>query len=345
MAQATASESGKSDTNTAASSADEAQPQSYSDLVSTLPARGGWVSLVQYQNYWLNPGRLQHIIPVKELYKPRADDILLATYLKCGTTWLKALAFAITTRGLHHHHHHAGGAADDDHPLLTVHPQEAVPHLEVHTPGRALADIETLPSPRLLGTHLPLSLLPPAVASTCRRVVYLCRQPKDVFVSLWHFVNGMRGGRSPVAEMDAALGMFCEGVSPFGPVWEHYLEYWKASLARPEQVLFMRYEEMVADPVRAVKTLAGFFAVPFTEEEDRAGVPEEIVRLCSFETLSGLESNRTGDLDCGDNTVIGKSTFFRKGKVGDWENHMTREMGKKVDDVFEEKLKGSGLVF
>lgn len=340
MAQAAASESSKTPT----SAADEAEPKSYSDLVSTLPARGGWVSLVQYQNYWLNPGRLQHIIPVKELYKPRADDIILATYLKCGTTWLKALAFAITTRG---RRHHAGD--DGGHPLLTVHPQEAVPHLEVHTPGQGLADIERLPSPRLLGTHLPLSLLPPAVVSASGsgsgcRVVYLCREPKDVFVSLWHFVNGMRGGRSPV-EMDAALGMFCEGVSPFGPVWEHYLEYWKESLVRPEQVLFMRYEEMVADPVRAVKTLAGFFAVPFTEEEERGGVPEEIVRLCSFETLSGLESNRTGDLDCGDNTVIGKSTFFRKGKVGDWENHMTKEMGKKVDDVFEEKLKGSGLVF
>ena len=317
-------------------------PKSYSDLVSTLPARRGWVSLVQYQNYWLNPGRLQHIIPVKELYKPRADDIILATYLKCGTTWLKARAFAITTR-----HAFAADAGDVGHPLLTVHPQEAVPHLEVHTPGQGLADIEKLPSPRLLGTHLPLSLLPPAVVATSGsgcRVVYLCRQPKDVFVSLWHFVMDMRGGRSPV-EMDAALSMFCEGVSPFGPVWEHYLEYWKESLARPEQVLFMRYEEMVSDPVRAVKTLADFFAVPFTEGEERAGVPEEIVRLCSFETLSGLENNRTGDLDCGDNTVIGKSTFFRKGKVGDWENHMTKEMGKKVDDVFQDKLKGSGLVF
>ncbi|NP_001150618.1 flavonol 4-sulfotransferase isoform X1 [Zea mays] len=338
MAQA-ASGSSKIDTKAPTSADEAAQPKSYGDLVSTLPARGGWVSLVQYQNYWLNPGRLQNIIPVKELYKPRADDIVLATYLKCGTTWLKALAFAITTRG---RHHQAFAAAD--HPLLTVHPQEAVPHLEVHTPGQGLADIERLPSPRLLGTHLPLSLLPPAVATSGCRVVYLCRQPKDVFVSLWHFVKGMRGGRSPV-ELDAALAMFCEGVSPFGPVWEHYLEYWKESLARPERVLFLRYEEMVADPVRAVRTLAGFFAVPFTDEEEGRGVPEEIVRLCSFEMLSGLESNRTGDLDCGDNTVIGKSTFFRKGKVGDWENHLTKEMGKKVDAVFEDKLQGSGLVF
>lgn len=344
MAPQTASEYSKTEsTKTPTSAADEAHAQpksSYSDLVSTLPARGGWVSLVQYHDYWLNPGRLQHIIPVKELYKPRADDIILATYLKCGTTWLKALAFAITTRG----RHRAAFAAASDHPLLTVHPQEAVPHLEVHTPGQGLADIERLPSPRLLGTHLPLSLLPPAVSTAGCRVVYLCRQPKDVFVSLWHFVRDMRGGRSPV-DMDAALSAFCEGVSPFGPVWEHYLEYWKESLARPEQVLFMRYEEMAADPVGAVKTLAGFFAVPFTEEEERGGVPEEIVRLCSFEMLSGLESNRTGDLDCGDNTVIGKSTFFRKGKVGDWENHMTQEMGNKVDHVLEEKLKGSGLVF
>ncbi|CAN6292055.1 unnamed protein product [Urochloa humidicola] len=51
------SESSKSDTKT---SSDEAPPESYGDL----PTRGGWVKpLVLYQNYWLNPERLKHIIP------------------------------------------------------------------------------------------------------------------------------------------------------------------------------------------------------------------------------------------------------------------------------------------
>ncbi|KAG2536112.1 cytosolic sulfotransferase 18-like [Panicum virgatum] len=334
MAQAP-SESSKSDTK---SLADESPPRSSSDLVSTLPRRGGWAKpLVLYRNYWLNPERLKHIIPVKERFKPHRDDIILATYPKCGTTWLKALAFTVTTRGRH--------ALAAGHPLLTGrHPQEVVAHLEVPTPAGDLAGIDKMPSPRLLATHLPLSLLPPAVAASGCRVVYLCRQPKDAFVSWWYFANQMHKGPSPI-KFDEALSMFCEGFSPFGPFWEHYLEYWKERLARPEQVLFLRYEEIASDPVEVVRTLAGFFAVPFTQEEERRGVPEEVVRLCSFDMLSGLEHNQAGDVARGDSIVVGKSMFFRKGKVGDWENHMSKEMAKKLDDVIEDKFKGSGLVF
>lgn len=316
--------------------ADETPPKSHSDL----PTRGGWARpLVLYQNYWLNPERLKHIIPVKEHFKPRSDDIILATYPKSGTTWLKALAFAITTRSRH--------AFAGNHPLLTGgrHPQEVVAHLEVPNPAaRDLADIEKLPSPRLLATHLPLSLLPPAVATCGCRVVYLCRQPKDALISWWHFVNSMHKGSSSI-EFDDALGMFCEGFSPFGPFWEHYLEYWKQSQVRPQQILFLKYEEIVSDPVEVVKKLADFFDVPFTEEEERIKVPAEVVRLCSFEMLSGLEHNQNGHVARGDNIVIGKSMFFRKGEVGDWKNHMSEEMGKKLDDVVEDKLKRSGLVF
>ncbi|KAK7861577.1 flavonol 3-sulfotransferase [Quercus suber] len=32
-----------------------------------------------------------------------------------------------------------------------------------------------------------------------------------------------------------AFELFCEGVSPFGPYWDHLLGYWKASLNSPEK--------------------------------------------------------------------------------------------------------------
>ena len=43
---------------------------------------------------------------------------------------------------------------------------------------------------------------------------------------------------------------------------------------RPQKVLFLKYEEIVSDPVKVVKSLAGFFYVPFIEEEERGGVPQ-----------------------------------------------------------------------
>ncbi|KAF7025442.1 hypothetical protein CFC21_037614 [Triticum aestivum] len=143
-------------------------------------ARGVYV---MYQGCWLRPRAMQSVKLVQEHFKARPDDTLLATFPKCGTTWLKALAFTITNRFDH-------AATNDTHPLLTRHPQDLVPFLEM--PYRQLhpiADLEKLASPRLLATHMPITLLPPCMSSLSCRVVYLFRDPKDVFVSLWQFSN------------------------------------------------------------------------------------------------------------------------------------------------------------
>ena len=101
---------------------------------------------------------------------------------------------------------------------------------------------------------------------------------------------------------------------------------------------------MISEPVKHVIRLASFLGVPFSTKEEDDGVPEEVVRLCSFEKLSGLRINQAGEIIRFDDIVFDKSAFFRKGVVGDWVNHMSEEMGRKIDCVMEEKLKGSGLV-
>uniref|UniRef100_A0ACD5YD98 Uncharacterized protein n=1 Tax=Avena sativa TaxID=4498 RepID=A0ACD5YD98_AVESA len=308
------------------------------DFISTLPTRGGWSTpLIQYNKYWHRPHVLSETLRVQDTFRPRADDIILVTQPKCGTTWLKALAFTITSRAR---------LSFADHPLLTRHPQHLVQFIEMPDPHIiGHAHVDALPSPRLLATHLPLfSLLPHEMSSGdgCRcRIVYLCRDPKDALVSRWHFERKVDGYHM---ELEEALAMFCEGVSECGPFWDHCLEYWKESLARPDKVLFLKYEEIMADPVRAVRKLAGFLGAPFSEEEESSGVPREVVRLCSFETLTGLPVNQAGGVDHG-NFYMPNSAFFRKGVTGDWANHMSREMGEKLDLVVREKLQGSGLSF
>ncbi|KAL6858982.1 hypothetical protein ACP4OV_017984 [Aristida adscensionis] len=308
---------------------------------STLPTRDGWWRpFVLFQGCWLTPQSFTSAALVQAHFRPRPDDTILATFPKCGTTWLKALAFAVANRS----RHPVVAGAGDGHPLLSHHPQDLVPFLEL--PERAVhpvAQLEALPSPRLLSTHLPHALLPSSAAALGCRVVYLCREPKDVLVSTWYYINKV----SPdfFIEFDRAFDFFCEGVSLYGPFWEHYLGYWKRSVQDPDRVLFLKYDEMMADPCKHVEMLAEFLRVPFTDEEVDAGVVEEVVRLCSFENLKSLPVNSSGVSDRIGGLPMENSSFFRSAKVGDWRNHFTEEMAKKLDCIMEEKLKGSGLSF
>ncbi|KAJ1269934.1 hypothetical protein BS78_06G016000 [Paspalum vaginatum] len=307
------------------------------DVAAALPTREGWSTpLTLYKNCWLRRPALNGFMLVQDNFKPRSDDIILATHPKSGTTWLKALAFTIANRSSYDF---------ADHPLHAKNPQKLVPYIEFEAVRGDLDYIETIPSPRLLSTHLPLSLLPPSLSTIGCRIVYLCREPKDAFVSRWHFDNKMSKGNYPI-NLDEAFAMFCEGCSPFGPFWDHYLQYWKESLLRRQEVLFLKYEELVLDPVKVVLKLADFIGVPFTQEEESSGVVEKVVKLCSFKELSSQGTNQTGGVErAGGNIFIQTSSLFRKGKVGDWVNTMSKEMGEKLDILVEEKFKGSGLMF
>ncbi|GMH01813.1 hypothetical protein Nepgr_003652 [Nepenthes gracilis] len=313
--------------------------QKCKDLLSSLPKEKGWVLtyLYQYQGFWHTSRQLQGVVACQKHFQARPTDILLATTPKSGTTWLKAILYATANRTRHH-------ANSQTHPLLTHNPHELVPFLElkVYSDGDRVPDISSLPPPRLFSTHLPVHSLPESVKDSedCK-LVYLCRNPKDTFISLWHFTNNLRPqnlGSLPLVE---AFERFCRGVSLYGPFWDHVLGYWRESLEKPRKVFFLKYEDMNDRPAFHLRRLAEFLGCPFSVGEETAGVVEQIVELCSFDKLSTLEVNRSGRLSSGEEN----KAFFRKGKVGDSANYLTREMIERFDSISEEKFLGCGLRF
>ncbi|RVW97033.1 Cytosolic sulfotransferase 15 [Vitis vinifera] len=198
----------------------------------------------QYQGCWI-----QGIISFHRNFHAKATDLLLCTLPKSGTTWLKALAFSIANR-----YHYAPAQT----PLHTSSPRALVPCCKFHLfeNDQNSINLDGLPSPRIFATHAPYSLLPHSVKDSNCRIVYICRNPLDHFISHWHFVDSI-GTQSPgdvkATSYEDALVMFCEGVNAFGPIWDHVLGYWKESKERPDKVLFLTYEDLKEDAIPHIK--------------------------------------------------------------------------------------------
>nr|KJB44465.1 hypothetical protein B456_007G254800 [Gossypium raimondii] len=132
------------------------------------------------------------------------------------------------------------------------------------------------------------------------------------------------------------------------------ISFW-ASQERSSKILFLQYEYLKEDINSHLKKLAMFLGVPFTEEEEKQGVVEEIAKICSFENMKDLEVNKKGMQTFGypQETFSRKTktfevpceAFFRKAKMGDWSNYLTPFMVERLEKLIKEKLENSGLTF
>ncbi|KAI9105083.1 hypothetical protein K1719_022799 [Acacia pycnantha] len=310
--------------------------QEFQDLIATLPTELDKFGneLCQYQGFWFPKTRIKGILKCHNQFQARDSDIFLATSPKSGTTWIKALIFAITNRNKH----------NPTSPIINNNPHALVPFLEHLLQDENKSNSSSFLSsslPMILATHIPYVLLPGSMKQSRCKIVYLGRNPKDLFVSYWHFMSKVKPESQGCRSLEDSFEEFCQGVSFYGPFWDQMLGYYKESLERPWKILFLTFEELKNDPVTTVKQLAEFIGYGFSEVEENGDVVDNILKLCSFENLSCLEVNRTESSRFG---FVNK-LFFRRGEVGDWKNLLTVDMTKRFDSIIQEKLEKHGLKF
>lgn len=315
-------------------------PSKYSDIVSALPVRNDWkfMPLHQYEGHWYFTIFLDSVLDAQKKFQAHSNDIIVSTYPKTGTHWLKALTFAIATRTIY---------PISETPLLTNSPNDLIPHIEFEA-NQTENYTRNPEKSSLLSTHISYNSLPSSIKTKGCKIVYLCRDPKDVLVSTWHYFRGRLPegiDKDEFATFDDAYNAFCEGITFVGPYWDHVSGYWKAHQENPDKVLFLRYEDLKNDTVCNVKKLAEFLECPFSPEEESEGVINEIIRLCSFENMKNLKVTKEGCY--GKNTAFQtkNSLIYRKGGSGDWKNYFSEELGARLDQIVEGKLSGSGYSF
>lgn len=70
------------------------------ELILSLPKVKGWrtPNLYLFQRFWCQPKEIQAVISAQTHFEAHDSDVIIATIPKSGTTWLKALVFAIVNR-------------------------------------------------------------------------------------------------------------------------------------------------------------------------------------------------------------------------------------------------------
>ncbi|KAH7836092.1 hypothetical protein Vadar_032624 [Vaccinium darrowii] len=165
--------------------------------------------LCQFQGFWFAPSFLLGTQKLLKQFKPLPNDVILASFPKTGTTWLKSILYSILNRS----------SIDE---LTRNHPQLLVPQLELQVYGPDAISDPLFPSldpsspNRIFSTHLPYQIFRETVNSSDCRVVYIARNPKDTLVSGWHFLNTMETAKSSPLPIDESVDMFCEGKGKVG---------------------------------------------------------------------------------------------------------------------------------
>ena len=259
-------------------------------------------------------------------------DICLLTYPKCGTMWMQELITLVKS------------GFDFEKTQTTPVPRRAfildllflldLLRKDGLPIDKMFDDMEKLPPPRLVVSHLPFTLLPDDLFDKCK-VVFCLRNPKDTAVSKYNFEKLIKT-LGFVGDFPAYFDLFMDGKSPYGSYFEFVKMAWEKRHYPNVCILF--FEEMKKDLGANVRKVAKFLGMDFTDEQ--------IDQSAEFLSFKKMKERGSAELM---QTMMKKEGsdghVMRKGEAGDWKNIFTDEMSKRMDEAIEKHLKPIGLEF
>ncbi|MDP1551301.1 MAG: sulfotransferase domain-containing protein [Nitrosomonas sp.] len=262
-----------------------------------------------YQNHHFDSTRWDY-------FESRADDIVIATSYKAGTTWTQAIVAHLLF-------------PDGNFPAP---PAQMSPWLDMRIIPLevVLNNLKTQQHRRFIKTHLPLDGVP---YNEKTKYLYIARDTRDVFMSLWNHYTGMKeemlmllnmlpgrmGDELPPPPDDIhtfwrnwiTRGSFAWEADGW-PYWSHLsnVQSWWNFRHLPNIQLF-HYSDMLADTEREVRRIAAFLEIDVAEQ-----AWDGIIKAISFK-----EMKRQGELYApggGQFWKGGAETFMHKGTNNRW---------------------------
>jgi Sulfotransferase domain len=242
-------------------------------------------------------------------YRPRASDVVITPFGKCGTTWLQQTFHTLRT----------GGDMDFDDISRVVPWIETakIVGLDIEAPQRA--------EPRGFKSHLHYEAIPKGA-----KYVVSLRDPKDALVSMYRFMEGwfLEPGAVPI---EAFAGHWLAQENYF----KHLISWW--NVRADPNVLVFTYEAMTADPAGHIRRLAAFCGLPLDEALlaltlERTSLAYMLAHKDKFDDLLMREVSETRcKLPTGSD-----SAKVRKGGVGGHRTELPASVGALLDAKWAE---------
>ena len=268
-----------------------------------------------YQNHHLDSTYWDH-------YRPRDDDIIIATSYKSGTTWMQNIVLNLIFLG------QEVPSVSGTSPWLAFRPSSIADRI---------AGLEAQTHRRVIKSHLPLDGMPfhPPV-----NYIVVARDPRDVFMSFWnHYsnytdqfyqrVNGWPDlvgdplPRSPEDLHQAWSDWIGRGWFPWEsegyPFWGnmHHTKTWWP-YRNLDNILFVHFNDLLADLPAEIGRVANFLSIVVSEEA--------IATISQAVSFSAVKNNLAKHYPGSQETFAdGANTFFFKGTNGRWQGVLSDE--------------------
>jgi hypothetical protein len=255
-------------------------------------------------------------------YVPTAHDVFVMTYAKSGTNWMMQIAHQLLFHGKGDFEHIHCVVPWPDSQQFGPMSKYAIP---AEDPSVWLASPE---QKRVIKTHYNWELLP---YSEEARYIAVIRDPKDVFVSNYHFFGSVIGPAMP--PVDTWLNLFLSENFVMGGSWAaNAAGYW-AQRHRPNVQVFS-FKSMKRDLRATVCQVSEFLGV-----REKDAVIQEVCDKSSFAYMKRNDDKfRMWNLIPWQSEVA----MVRKGSQGGSSELLSAAQQQRVDAYFIAELKRLG---
>ena len=217
--------------------------------------------------------------------------------------------------------------------------REVAPFMEEAFPNQptSLERISQMSPPRIMVSHLRPSFFGESLQKSSVHFIVGMRNPKDVAVSYFNYYRASAALGNFSGTFDEYFILYIKGKVSFGDFFEHVAAWWKYK--DDPRFLFLFFEDMKKDPLKATKDISDFLKLELSEERLKEIMEQTTFRVMKNDKTLNFETTPAAIYDSN------ISKYMRKGEVGDWVNTLTDEQEKAIDEKCKTMLEPIGIKF